>query len=64
MPFNPEAWRREILRHCLWLASKDPDYAQWAAERYERESCGALVGLGDKVRQAIEKRAAKQPARE
>lgn len=51
-------WRREILRHCLWMAAVDPDYAKWAAHRYERESGGVLIGLGAKVEQAIAKREA------
>lgn len=47
--------QRATLRHCLQFAAVDPEYAQWAADRYERESCGVLVGLGEKVRAAIAK---------
>ena len=48
-----DAWRRQSLKHCLWMAAADPGYAQWAAEKAERDSGGLLAGLGDKVRGAI-----------
>lgn len=54
-----EAFKRELLRHCLWMAGRDPTYAQWAAEQYEKTSGGLLKGLADKVRGAIKKHVAR-----
>lgn len=57
-----QAHRRQMLQHCLWMASMDPTYAQWAADKYERESAGALEGLSAKVKGEIAKRKAKGAA--
>lgn len=63
MPFNPQSWRTEALRHALWLVARaGPEYALDAAKRAERESGGVLVGLADKVCAAIAKHAAKESA--
>jgi hypothetical protein len=50
-----EEWRAAALKHCLWMAARDAEYAQWAADEAERLAGGLLDGLADKVRAAIEK---------
>ncbi len=56
--------RRQVLRHCLWLASRDPAYAVHAAGWYEANEPWLLNGLADKVQQAIAKRAAASATKE
>jgi len=46
--------RKRMLRHCLWMANSDQDYAKWAARRYEQESNGVLEGLHARVVQTID----------
>lgn len=49
------AHRRRVLKHCLWLANFDMNYARWAAKRYELDSDGVLTGLCDRIEQTIAK---------
>lgn len=48
--------RQRMLRHCLWLANVDQQYAKWAAGQYEQQSHGVLDGLHARVVQTIDKR--------
>lgn len=54
MPFDPQAHRQRMLKHCLWLDNFDTDYAKTAAKHYEAESYGLLVGLHEKVCEIID----------
>jgi len=59
-------YRQRMLRHCLWMAKSDPEYAQWAAAWYEKHQPQELEGLARKVEQTVaewrEKVAARQSA--
>lgn len=44
-----------MLAHCLWVAEWDQGYALYAAERYERDSEGILIGLHDRVKRTIDR---------
>lgn len=56
MPFDPQAHRQRMLKHCLWLANHDPTYAKSAALGYEADSYGLLEGLHKKVTEIIDKK--------
>lgn len=56
MPFDPQAHRQRMLKHCLWLANFDIGYAKSAAKNYEAESYGLLEGLHKKVTEIIDKK--------
>lgn len=53
MTWDPQAWKQEVLRHCLWMAAFDPDYAIWAAGWYEENEKWLLTNLQAKVKQEI-----------
>lgn len=57
MPFDPQAHKAEILRHCLWMAQVDPEYAIWAAAQYEARNPVLLKNLEAKVRQEVRRSA-------
>ena len=53
--------KAEILRHCLWMAERDPEYAIHAAGWYEANQPWLLTNLRRKVEQAVRRaRAAKE----
>lgn len=54
--------KAEILRHCLWMAERDPDYAIWAAGWYEKNEPVLLANLQGRVRQEIARSTASQCA--
>lgn len=45
--------KAELLRHCLWMATLDPDYAVWAAGWYEERQPHLLANLKRKVEQEV-----------
>lgn len=47
------SYRQHMLRHCLKMAKLDPEYAEWAAARYERNEPWDLSGLEQKVKDTI-----------
>lgn len=56
------AHKAEILRHVLWMATLDPEYAVWAAGWYERNEPVLLKNLRAKVEQEV-RRASSPPSR-
>ena len=56
MPFDYEAHKRAMYRHCRLLISLgQQEYVLVMAARWEQESHGVLEGLHAKVVQVIEK---------
>lgn len=47
--------KQEVLRHCLWMAESDPEYAVWAAGWYEANEPELLRNLQAKVQQEVER---------
>lgn len=45
--------KAEVLRHCLWMAERDPEYAVWAAGWYEANEPDLLRNLQAKVQQEV-----------
>lgn len=52
---TPEQHKAEILAHCLWMATLDPEYAKWAAEQYERREPVLMKNLAAKVAQEVKR---------
>lgn len=50
---TPADYKADILRHCLWMASIDPQYAHHAAGWYEKNDPELLKNLQAKVWQEI-----------
>ena len=50
---EPQERKHELLVHCLWMATLDPDYAIWAAGQYEKNEPWLLENLQAKVRQEV-----------
>lgn len=55
---TPTEHKAEILRHCLWMAERDPAYAAWAAGWYEALEPVLLKNLQRKVQQEIRRASA------
>lgn len=62
MPFDPQAHKAAILKHCLWMAERDPDYAIAAAEWYERNDPTILRNLKRVVKREVSRCATCWPA--
>jgi len=56
MQVDEAEFRKRLLKHCLWLANSDQDYAKWAAKEFERQSAGVLEGLHARVVQTIDRK--------
>lgn len=50
-----EERRKEVLAHCLLFLERDPEYAMYAADWYEKNEPWSLDGLGQRVRREVEK---------
>lgn len=53
--------KADVLRHCLWMAERDPEYAVWAAGWYEGNEPELLRNLQAKVQQEVRRRSTSGP---
>ena len=51
---DSQTLRQKVLKHCLWMATFDRNYALQAAAGYEHD-CELLYGLMPRVKQTLDR---------